>query len=232
MVKLFRTPKYTGVQVYIGQDISKKYGGGSKYVATLWFELFDNPTELQKFALSFSHDMNIVESDQWLNLKPENGLDGFVPGVKRTPEHQANLTKAISGKPLSEEHKTKLRGPRHPCSEERKRKISESNLGRKVSEAGRKNMRKPKVLRERICPYCGYIGKGANMSRYHFENCSEENIRKRKLKEFKRNNPVNQNFKECPHCGLIGSGPNMSRYHFNNCKLISNTISVDLTSQK
>ena len=27
------------------------------------------------------------------------------------------------------------------------------------------------VKKESTCPYCGLVGKGGNMKRYHFENC-------------------------------------------------------------
>ena len=49
---------------------------GKEHIVTLWYELFPNKDEIQEFALSFSKEMNIVESEQWLNLKLENGLDG------------------------------------------------------------------------------------------------------------------------------------------------------------
>ena len=42
-----------------------------KDVVTLWYELFTDKEECMKFALEFSEKMNIVKSNQWLNLKPE-----------------------------------------------------------------------------------------------------------------------------------------------------------------
>lgn len=49
---------------------------GKEHIVTLWFELFPNKINLIDFALEFSKSLNIVESSSWLNLKPENGLDG------------------------------------------------------------------------------------------------------------------------------------------------------------
>ncbi len=34
------------------------------------------------------------------------------------------------------------------------------------------NMKKPKM--EKVCPYCNLIGRGGNMKRYHFDNCTEK----------------------------------------------------------
>lgn len=49
---------------------------GEIHVKTIWFKLFENKDELIDYALTFSKENNIVESDEWANLKTENGLDG------------------------------------------------------------------------------------------------------------------------------------------------------------
>lgn len=41
---------------------------------------FSDQNECEKFALSFSEKNNIVESEEWANLRPENGKDGRAPG--------------------------------------------------------------------------------------------------------------------------------------------------------
>lgn len=82
---------------------------GTKYVVTHWYHLFDDKKELAEFALNFSKEMNIVESDQWLNLKAENGLDGGSdPGFKWSEEAKA----AIRGRPSPKKGKGKLKPPR------------------------------------------------------------------------------------------------------------------------
>lgn len=78
-------------KLYFGKTASKdplKYSGSGKYwlnhlkkygnrnIITLWSELFIDSKEMEEFAIEFSKKMNIVESSQWLNLRPENGLDG------------------------------------------------------------------------------------------------------------------------------------------------------------
>ena len=64
--------KYQGSGLYWKKHI-EKYGNKIK---TLWVQRFDNIEELTKTALEFSMKNNIVESNEWANLKIENGLDG------------------------------------------------------------------------------------------------------------------------------------------------------------
>ena len=64
---------YTGSGEYWLKHINKH---GKEYIITIWYELFTNIDELVNYALKFSLEHNIVESNNWANLKPENGLDG------------------------------------------------------------------------------------------------------------------------------------------------------------
>lgn len=71
----------------------KKHGND---VSTIWYQRFTDKDELKKFSLRFSEENNIVESKDWANLKPEDGLwGGGVKGIKLGP--------------MSEEHKQKIR---------------------------------------------------------------------------------------------------------------------------
>lgn len=59
----------------IWKDRIKKYGPSN--VKTIWVsEWFNEPEQLVDFALLFSEMHDIVESSEWANHKPENGLDG------------------------------------------------------------------------------------------------------------------------------------------------------------
>jgi len=49
------------------------------------------------------------------------------------------------------------------------RKMSAASLEKRY-ETIRKNNR-PRILLIKICPHCGLIGSGGNMTRYHFDNC-------------------------------------------------------------
>ena len=101
-----------------------KYLGSGKYwknhlkvhgddVATLWCHLYLDKAALVSEALSLSTLHNVVESKEWANLKPENGLDGGCGpqspaakkklslaklGKKDSPETCANKSRANIGK--------------------------------------------------------------------------------------------------------------------------------------
>ena len=80
-------------------------------VSTIYAQLFEDRDELVTFALKFSVDNNIVESKEWANLIVENGLTG-------------------NGKPAI----YKVNSP------ETRKKISESNKGRIVTEETKKKI--------------------------------------------------------------------------------------------
>jgi hypothetical protein len=78
----------TGLK-YFGKTTSnpEKYKGSGLYwtahlkshgnnVSTIWYERFNDKESLTEYAIAFSKENNIVESTEWANLKPENGLDG------------------------------------------------------------------------------------------------------------------------------------------------------------
>lgn len=65
---------YTGSGVHWSAIVAK-YGKAS--VETLWVsDAYSDPDTLQDIALGFSRENLIVESAQWANLIPENGLNG------------------------------------------------------------------------------------------------------------------------------------------------------------
>ena len=64
---------------------------GRKYVVTTnVFGPFTNSIVISEFALAFSKDHNIVNSDLWVNMKPENGLDGALTGPQGLRGPQQN----------------------------------------------------------------------------------------------------------------------------------------------
>lgn len=83
-------------------------------------------------------------------------------------------------------------------------KLRNLNLGNKLSEDTIKKMKGPR--KKVTCDKCGLIGSGANMTRYHFENCG------------KPKQKINYKLVKCPHCETEGRGSNMTRYHFDKCK--------------
>ena len=117
--------KYKGSGKYWTSHINKH---GREHVVTLWHDLFENQEELTNFALDFSEKMNIVKSDQWLNFRPENGIDGAPSGYKHSPEAISKMKIAANNR-SSETHARMSLGQRNkaPASAETRAKISLAN---------------------------------------------------------------------------------------------------------
>lgn len=114
--KTIQNPKrYYGAGSHWVNHVRKHIG--SSNVVNPWYHLFTDKEDLISFALSFSKEMNIVESTQWLNKKPENGLEGWVPGVKQSKE--SNVKRGLSRKIRTEKlgyhhYKETLLKMKHP----------------------------------------------------------------------------------------------------------------------
>lgn len=121
--------KYLGSGKYWLNHIEKH---GKDKVTTTWYHLFTDQNELTNFAIKFSKDNNITESDDWANLCDENGLSG---GYR-----QNNHLRILNSFPQTEESKQKrskaLKGKPSP------------KIGIPQTDIARKNMSKPK---RRIC---------------------------------------------------------------------------------
>ena len=180
--KTIRNPeKYLGSGVHWLNHIRKH---GTKHVVNLWYYLFETKEECTEFAIEFSNKMNIVESDQWLNLCVENGIGGPIgykhsdynknkiseKSLNRKWSEQSKLkaSKSHSGKPKSEEHKANLRGPK---SDEHKANMRKPKSTTENMKGPRGPIKNPHVWIEVTCPHCGLNGKGTNMKRYHFDKC-------------------------------------------------------------
>lgn len=80
---------------------------GNEYITTLWYHLYDNIFDLVADALSISNSLDIVNSKSWLNLMPENGLDGSY-GYKQSIEHKTKIRLANIGKTRTIESRKKM----------------------------------------------------------------------------------------------------------------------------
>ena len=157
-------------------------------------------TERIRRIVSKTHKGKVVSDEVKEKLsKKLKGREGTFKGLHHSDETKKKISESQKGKVFSEEQRKKIsignRGlkrtdeqrkalselkkgiKRGPMSEEQKQKLSEKMKGRIFSDEHRKNLSKPRNASEYECPYCGFIGKGGNMKRYHFENC------KRKQKE-------------------------------------------------
>ena len=76
------------------KDPNKYLGSGIRWknhlckhgenISTVWTQLFISKEDLVSFALNFSQENKIVESSEWANLKPEDGLMGGDTGISDT----------------------------------------------------------------------------------------------------------------------------------------------------
>jgi len=155
----------TGLK-YFGKTIESdpiKYKGSGKYwlrhllkygnnVTTVWYQLFTDINELKEYALNFSKEQNIVESKEWANLKPEDGLrGGGVKGIKLGPmsdEHKQKIRESVKKKLIDSgwvPTPPKEKIPRKDrkiggwkWSEEDKAKLSAQRMGRTPWNKGKK----------------------------------------------------------------------------------------------
>ena len=129
--------KYQGSGKYWVPHI-KKHGKG--YVITLWVsEPYTDSIVISEFALSFSKEHNIVESKDWANIKPENGLDGGGnKGKTHSTETKQKISAARKGKPLSAEHIKKISDAKKgkPRSTETRQKMSDGKKGKPSRKKG------------------------------------------------------------------------------------------------
>lgn len=98
VIKYFGKSTSQDIYSYTGSgklwlDFIKKYGKDS--IVTEWVsDWFTDPQEISNYAIQFSIDNDIVNSELWANLKLENGLDG---GMLSESSKQI-LSKKQSGK--------------------------------------------------------------------------------------------------------------------------------------
>ena len=213
---------------------------GKEHIETLWYCLFNNKKELTKFALLFSEQQKIVESDNWLNEVPESGLGGGslrgrISPNKGKPSGRKGIKTGRSptnkGQKLSEEtliQRKKTIELKYAAgyispnkgrtqSDEEKKRRSDAMLGVNTGNIlPTRGTPKEKLT----CPWCNKEGAGPSMHRFHFGYCNKSP--NPKIKPPSKN--LGQTYKPrkeviCPHCDKIGTNQgNMNRYHFNNCK--------------
>ena len=105
--KTIREPlKYNGSGTYWNRHIKKH---GKEHIETLWYCLFLDKDSINKFAENFSIKNNIVESKNWANMKPENGLDGGqnlfgLDNPMKDIKNREKLSLALKGKYVGELH--------------------------------------------------------------------------------------------------------------------------------
>ena len=152
---------YLGSGSYWKKHIKKH---GKDFVKTIWVSDLYYDTSIVEIALRFSKENNIVESNDWANFIPENGLDGgdTFSGKNHTEESKAKMSAGNKGKiPWS---KGKL------ATKEHKFNMSIGIKGKNIGKIPwNKGIQQTQSLI--TCPHCNKTGGASNMKRYHFDKC-------------------------------------------------------------
>jgi len=113
--------------------------------------------ELSEIALHYSKIWNITESSEFANLMEENGRSSY--GIATwTHDRKIRHSNRMKGNNLASRIWTK------------NQKIQHGITMSKVMTGKTQGFRH-RVHYEKQCPHCKTIGKGGNMTRYHFDNC-------------------------------------------------------------
>lgn len=174
--------KYLCYTAKTGKKFDQYYGSGKYWLNHLNIHGFDISTEIifecedllefRNYAKNISDQLNVVESEAWANLKPEDGPGGRIKGFTLSEETKQKVRIANLGKRHSEETKQKMRNSHLIVSEETRKKISAVHKG------------KPKSLEQRA--KMSSASKGRPKSKEHIEKMRATLLRlgaeKRKLK--------------------------------------------------
>ena len=135
--KTIRDPfKYCG-SGFIWSAHLKEHG---KDISTEILLVTESKDELRKTGLFFSELWNVVISDEWANMIPENGSGGsFMP---RSLETKLKLSKSLKGRVFTEEWKKNLRknhkgNTGKTFSDDHRKKLSNSHKGKEITESQR-----------------------------------------------------------------------------------------------
>lgn len=156
-------------------------------------KIFKTADESIRWENKFLKRVDAANSNKWYNKHNGDGKFSNTGGYQLTEN-----TKNKQRKPKAESHREKL--AEHLAkvrtipvwTEERKEKqrqlmknnkfakgksrvVSEEEKERKrIMMKGNTNSKgKPRKLITRVCPHCGFTGRGGNMTRYHFDNCTK-----------------------------------------------------------
>lgn len=150
--------------------------------------------------------------------KRSNSLDSYIKkyGNQLGTEKYQIRCSLLSNKMTGE--KNHFYGMTH--TEETRKKISESNIGKSKVRTPEHNQKigfaqKGKKHEVVQCPHCKKQGGKITMKQWHFDNC-----------KLHPNGPLSvrksQPMITCPHCGKTGNGPRMKSDHFDRCKKFRN----------
>lgn len=155
----------------------------------------DDPSNLIKLSVEDHAEAHRILFEKYGLIEDKIAWQGLAKMIDRK-----EIIRLIISSPKSEEHKKKIseahKGKNKPWmignknatsnkgrinSKEHNEKIALSKLGKKrapFTEEWKQALKDAKKRQPTVeCPHCGVIGKGPNMTRYHFRNCKNERNR-------------------------------------------------------
>jgi hypothetical protein len=197
-----KTHNVTGLK-YFGKTTSKDpytYSGSGKYwlrhlhkyefnFSTKIVASFtkEQKEEMIEFALFFSEFYNIVESKEWANLKPENGLDGGWPdskgennpfyGKSHTKETKNKVRQTRIDRGLNKPEKNGMYNRTH--SQEARNKLKEYRTGLSMDHKTKdkiSNTTKGVPKTKSKCIYCEKLCAPNLLNRWHNDNCKFKTV--------------------------------------------------------
>jgi hypothetical protein len=149
---------------------------------------FNNPKDAKEFALKFSFENKIVESKEWANLIPENGLDGAPEGHEGhtfTEEQLSKISNTSKERWSNPDYKEVMRQKaKNAWTKERKQKQRERLTGKKrpahsekmKSRGIPKNFKRSKPMTDDHKKKISEALKGKPKSESHKQNLSKSRI--------------------------------------------------------
>jgi hypothetical protein len=228
--------RYTGSGIHWGRHINAH---GKDRVVTLWYCLFTDIELLVKTAVAMSEIMNIVGSDDWLNFKPESGLDGgsFAgfngwAGKRHSEEHKKYIAEKYRGKPRSDQTKEKMAlawtAARKAAHLETMASPERQNIQKKVArEIGKANSQ-PITLGNITYPSkriaCEELGISHTVLLRRLNGLPDTSPRKIRVpfteaqkSEMRARRSPRKNI-TCPHCNKAIDPGNYAKHHGDKCK--------------
>jgi hypothetical protein len=168
--------KHTGqnIEVYSGSG-TKWNNHLSKYNAKpvhLWNSDWYYDTSISRFAIKFSRLNKIVDSDNWANLKEENGLEGgwdHIDSKGKVVSEETRRRMSASAAIRQKGETNSFYGKAH--SEETKMKIGKHSKQRAKRIYDERLLNGNHPNNSCICPHCNKSGQYRAMKRWHFDNC-------------------------------------------------------------
>lgn len=147
-------------------------------------------------------------------------------GYRHREETKQKISKSNAGKKWTTEqrnaHSDRRTGYKDTEEAKQNKKLAAQRRMADGFDMGSLGRGKKYKMSERTCPHCNKTGKGGNMTKYHFDNCSYVPNAPKYVEEIpippKERKQIIYESVTCPHCQQVGKGGNMTRYHFDNCK--------------